>query len=154
MINKAQTMEAGCAHIPPRLSGEMSLRPGPIVLTVCAIIGSVAVLFWFNPSEHGFYPFCWFHKTTGLLCPGCGSLRALHQLLHGHVAAAFRFNALLISSLPVALWYFGGFTLRKVQRQPASLVIRPFWLWCALAVMVVFGVLRNLPFASTAWLAP
>lgn len=124
------------------------IAPGGILLIV---VGAI-VLFCFDPSQHPFYPVCVFHKTTGLLCPGCGSLRALHQLLHGHWAAALRFNALLISSLPVAAWLFGRFAARKLKDPAATLVIRPLWFWCA--VMIAFGILRNMPFAQLAWLAP
>ncbi len=60
---------------------------------------AAAVLFQFDPSRSAFYPGCMFHRMTGLLCPGCGSLRACHQLLHGHWAAAFHDNPLLILTL-------------------------------------------------------
>ncbi|MCX6913024.1 MAG: DUF2752 domain-containing protein, partial [Verrucomicrobia bacterium] len=63
------------------------------------------VLFCFDPRQYHFYPICFFHKATGLLCPGCGALRATHQLLHGHLAAAFRFNPMLVASLPFLLWF-------------------------------------------------
>lgn len=112
------------------------------------------VLFLFNPAQHSFYPFCFFHRTTGLLCPGCGSLRALHQMLHGHFVAALRFNALLVASLPAAGWFFGRFAMRKFKNQPVPAVFPAAWLWFALAVTLAFGILRNLPFARSAWLAP
>ena len=38
--------------------------------------------------------------ATGLKCPGCGSQRMLHALLHGDIAAAWRFNALLFLLVP------------------------------------------------------
>ena len=44
-----------------------------------AILVSLAVLFQFNPAQFGFYPVCFFHKSTGLLCPACGSLRAWNR---------------------------------------------------------------------------
>ena len=119
-----------------------------------AIGCSAVVLFLFNPARHSFYPFCLFHRATGLLCPGCGSLRALHQLLHGHFLAAVRFNALLVASLPVVSYFFGRFAVRKFKNQPVPLLISSVWLWWALGVMLAFGILRNLPFAPSAWLAP
>ena len=59
-----------------------------LVLGAFALLGLAAVLFFFNPAQSGFYPFCVFHRTTGLLCPGCGSLRALHQLLHQRICTS------------------------------------------------------------------
>jgi hypothetical protein len=94
-----------------------------------------------------------FHRTTGLLCPGCGSLRALHQLLHGHLAAAFRFNGLLVISLPFVAWFLGRFTLSKIkhQRMPS---VKPAGLWAGLLILVVFGLLRNLPLTGVPWMTP
>src|SRR4051794_26787095 len=39
-------------------------------------------------------PPCLFHLVTGIPCPGCGSTRAILQLVQGHVAAALFFNPL------------------------------------------------------------
>lgn len=39
---------------------------------------------------------------TGYLCPGCGSQRAIHALLHCDVAAAFCVNPYLVLMLPLA----------------------------------------------------
>ena len=126
----------------------------PAVLTGAVLALCAAVLFWFDPNRHAFYPRCMFHRSTGLLCPGCGSLRAMHQLLHGHLAAAFHDNALLISSLPLlALWAL-SFLVRKARHQPVSLGLAPVWLWSALVVLVAFGIARNLPLQSVAWLRP
>ncbi len=61
----------------------------------------------FNPADNGFFPKCPFLALTGLKCPGCGSQRAIHALLHADIGAAFRHNALLTASLPaVALLLF------------------------------------------------
>lgn len=68
--------------------------------------GLAALLLWrFNPSFHGFYPRCLLYSTTGILCPGCGVLRASHQLLHGNLREAFALNPLFIAALPFAGWY-------------------------------------------------
>ena len=128
------------------------MRAGLFLLSLLAVAGSTAMLFLFNPAQSGFYPICLFHKTTGLLCPGCGSLRALHQLLHGHVAAAFRFNALLVLSLPFAGWFGGRLAIARLRGRPAAIIIRPVWLWSGLVVLIAFGVLRNLPFGQLALL--
>ena len=124
-----------------------------LALSLGTAVG-LAVLFLFNPSQHSFYPFCLFYRTTGLLCPGCGGLRALHQLLHGNLVAAMHYNILVVLFLPVAAWLGCRQLLARAQHQPAPVLVRPMWLWVGLAVMVLFGFLRNLPFAHAAWLAP
>jgi hypothetical protein len=78
----------------------------------------------------------------------------MHQLLHGHLAAALHLNAFFVCSLPLISWLAMRFAMLKRQKQPANFNIRPFWLWCVLTALIIFGIARNLPFAHAAWLAP
>lgn len=128
----------------------------PAVLTACALLAAVGglVLFCFDPRRYHFYPVCFFHKTTGLLCPGCGALRATHQLLHGHVAAAFCFNPMLVVFLPLLLWFGAKYSLQQARNQPVTIDVRPLWLWLALGAVLVISVLRNFPGAPFAILRP
>ena len=128
----------------------------PAALSVFALLAAVMalVLFCFDPRQYHFYPVCFFHRTTGLLCPGCGALRATHQLLHGHLAAAFRFNPVLIVSLPLVLWFGARFALQRARNQPLSLGLRPAWLWLILTAALIVSVARNLPGAPFAMLRP
>jgi len=112
------------------------------------------VLFWFDPRHYHFYPVCFFHRATGLLCPGCGALRATHQLLHGHLATAFRFNPMLVVCLPLLGWIGARFAVERAQNQPLSLGLRPAWLWLILAAVLIVSVIRNLPGAPWAMLPP
>jgi uncharacterized protein DUF2752 len=93
-------------------------------------------------------PLCPLHALTGLSCPLCGSLRAVDELVRGHVATAFGDNALLVAALPIvaALWLavvVGCFDSGAAPRRwsPAVKV-------GLVAVLVGFGVVRNLPFAA------
>jgi hypothetical protein len=119
----------------------------PTTLAVTGLLGVSAglVLFCFDPRQYHFYPVCWFYQTTGLLCPGCGALRALHQLLHGHVAAAFHFNPMLVVSLPFVFWFGARYAWQRARRQPFNLGVRPSWLWLGLAAVLIVSVLRNFP---------
>ena len=67
------------------------------------IIFSIMVLiyYFFNPSNYILFPKCPFFALTGLKCPGCGSQRAIHSLLHLKISEAFEFNAFLLISLPI-----------------------------------------------------
>jgi hypothetical protein len=139
-------MTAEPQTIPPKIA----VGPSPVifastVVLVLAALGSGAVLYFFNPATHGFYPVCMFHKLTGLNCPGCGATRAAYQLLHGHLFIALRDNALFLLALAVlgARWLW--WAVRRVRRQPATLALPPKALWWFLVLTLVFGVLRNLP---------
>ncbi|MGA9451985.1 MAG: DUF2752 domain-containing protein [Verrucomicrobiia bacterium] len=131
--------------VPPRTTATPSLAFFAGIVLVATVLGSGAVLFFFNPGTHGFYPVCLFHELTGLNCPGCGGTRAAYQLLHGHLLLALRDNALFI--LTVAALTLRGlwFIARRIRHQPATLAVPPKTLWAFLVVAVVFSVLRNLP---------
>ena len=129
-------------------------RPALLALPVLLAAAAGIVLFWFDPRQYHFYPICFFHQTTGLLCPGCGALRALHQLLHGHLATAFRFNPMLVVALPALFWLGARYCRRKAANQPAAVALRPLWLWLTLTAVLVVSVLRNLPGPLFALLRP
>lgn len=64
----------------------------------------MAVLYFFiDPSESRFLPRCLFHELTGWKCPGCGSQRMLHALLHGNLTEAWRQNAMLLCAIPMLI---------------------------------------------------
>lgn len=107
-------------------------------------LAACAVLFFFDPARVRLYPVCYFHLFTGLQCPGCGGLRAAHQLLHGNLAAAFQLNPLVVLGAPVFAALCARFLLRLLRSQPANFHVRPAWLWIGLAVLVVFGIARNI----------
>ena len=117
-----------------------------------AILSACAVVFFFNPSTHGFYPICLFHQLTGLNCPGCGGTRSVYALLHGNVALALKDNALFVLLIPaVALrgvWFAG----KKFLGRPVGNFSPANCLWVLLAGAVIFTVLRNLP--AFAFLSP
>jgi hypothetical protein len=111
------------------------------------VAGAATYLFLVNPARGVGYPTCPFRMLTGLQCPGCGSTRALHQLLHGHPLAAFELNPLLVIAVPffalVLLLFtqqaiFGSSYFTKLN----SAVPRKFG-WVMLAVIVCFWIVRN-----------
>ena len=139
---------------PPFLTPPI-IAPNSYVVFATGLILAAAlaiVLFGFDPGQNGFYPRCFFHEATGLQCPGCGALRAGHQLLHGHVLAALHLNALLVLALPV----LAGTVLRKFLRRRRSeahgFVVRTTWVWLVLALSLTFTILRNFP--AFAFLSP
>ncbi len=142
----------GGLAVPPRLSPPPNRLNWWLVPVFGALLAACLLLFLFNPAEHAFYPVCLFHRMTGLDCPGCGGLRATHQLLHGHLAAAFRLNALFVCGLPVVAGWGLWQATRRLRKQPAAFHVPPAALWLFLAATVAFTVLRNLP--GFAWLAP
>ena len=138
-------MTAPPPPFPPKMKAAPSLGLFAGVILSFAFLGAGAVVYFFNPSTHGFYPICLFHQLTGLNCPGCGGTRSLYALLHGHFALALKDNGLLVLVLPaVALrgvWLAG----KKHFGKPTGQFFPAKGLWSLLAVTVMFAVLRNLP---------
>lgn len=66
---------------------------------------ALAALRRFPPDRYPVYPACPFHAATGLLCPGCGTTRALAALVQGHLHQALHANALFVALLPFAVAY-------------------------------------------------
>ena len=109
---------------------------------VCA--AGAAYLFFFQPGRTGFFPACPFRTLTGFDCPGCGTTRGLHQLLHGHVVAAFELNPLMILILPLLGYALIAYTRSAITGHP----MRPFNLsprygWLLTVVILGFWVFRN-----------
>jgi hypothetical protein len=121
---------------------------------VAAALG-VWVLFRFDPVRYAFYPRCLFHATTGLHCPGCGALRGVHELLHGHWLTALRLNALVFGWLPLLFVGWCWRCWRERERMQADLLrLSARSGWWMLGALLAFGVLRNLPVYPCTLLAP
>lgn len=118
-----------------------------------ATVVALTVLHRVDPHEPGHYPGCPFLATTGLYCPGCGSLRATHDLLHGDVAGALARNPAALLVLPYLALALVTWLLRSTGRPvPRSTSLPPWLLWTLLGAVLAYGVLRNVP--GWTWLSP
>ncbi len=114
-----------------------------------AALAGLAVLKLFDKQLGPLLPPCPLHALTGLYCPGCGSTRATRALLQGDLLAAWSFNPLFTLSLPLlaAILISARFSSRPLGGSPLLA-------WSLLAVIVLFGIARNLPMAPFTALAP
>ena len=130
-------------------------RPSAFLTWALPVAAGRALLYFFDPAGQGFFPSCPFHALTGLYCPGCGSGRALHQLLHGNLAAAWGLNPLLMIALPV-LFYFSAVRLWAApgRRRPPGLNPSRRFYWAAFGMIAAFWILRNIPVYPFTLLAP
>lgn len=139
-----------------------SVRPlaAPVAVAAAVAVGTAVVAF-VDPAQPGRYPACPILAVTGLYCPGCGGLRAVHALAHGDVAQAWDLNALLILAIPLAVAaYLLWVRARLRGALPGQPVPRRPWMRtvpvaagaiAALVVSLGFAVARNLPaFAALA----
>jgi hypothetical protein len=112
------------------------------------LLGLAAFILWrFEPRGQFFYPRCLMYQNTGLLCPGCGGLRAAHALLNGDLRAAVALNPLAVGLVPLAsMWGVWALLRQRAGRSvPNPFTYRLSW-WALGGAGVGFTVVRNLPF--------
>ncbi len=119
-------------------------------LVAAGIGGGAAAVFLYlkNPVGVDLIPPCPFRAATGWYCPGCGSLRGLHELLHVHVLDAVQYNILMVASLPLLGVLFAYDAAGHSPR------IRPAFVYVYFGMVIAYWVARNLPWFPFKALAP
>ena len=116
---------------------------------------AVVYIYLFDPRVSGYYPICPFFGLTGWHCPGCGSLRALHVLIHGNGFTALGYNAFAVMSLPFVLYSYLSGGMRAFGMKPLpTFFIHHRLIWGILTGIVAFCILRNTPIEPFNFLAP
>ncbi|MFF9348589.1 DUF2752 domain-containing protein [Streptomyces sp. NPDC014734] len=119
---------------------------------MAAVVGAFGYVGAVDPNEPGHYPVCPLLRLTGLYCPGCGGLRSAHAFAHGDIATALGSNAPAVAGyvLFAVLWVV--WISRAARGRPMSIAAKPVVWWGVGTVLIVFSVVRNLPFGAA--LAP
>lgn len=110
-----------------------------LIPAIFLIVGMVAVAFLgvFDPTEIP-APRCVFKAVTGWDCPGCGTQRAVHALLHGRVAEAWHYNAMLFVAVPLCIGISAGRgPIWRASRHPVAGIVSG-------VAFVLWWVVRNL----------
>lgn len=121
---------------------------GGLAVAALAAVGLVATN---DPATTPFFLPCGFHLLTGWWCPGCGSTRALHALLRGDLTSALGFNAPVTAGLLLGPWLTW-----LARRRPGlrAAFLHPLTLGIGTVAMLLFALLRNLPWPPFSFLAP
>lgn len=125
-----------------------------MILAIATVL--IAVYCW-NPAKEGdgLFPKCPTFVTTGLHCPGCGTLRAMHQLLHGHLLVAASYNLMMIVMLPMLAYGLLASSVSKITgRHLPCPTVGAKLAWTLLAALILFTILRNVPYYPLTLLAP
>jgi hypothetical protein len=115
-----------------------------VVILTGTILGGI-LYYRFNPTDSPLFPKCLFLTVTGLKCPGCGSQRAIHALLHLDFRAACSQNALLTASLPYLFLLIAAQVIRFLSPY-ATFPVRiqhPAVIWAYFAMVLLFWITRN-----------
>lgn len=115
-----------------------------IILVLAALLVFGFIYYALDPSQSSAFPHCTFLTLTGYKCPGCGSQRAIHALLHGDVAEAFRYNAMLLISIPwIALCIYAE-SQRTRNPRLYFRINAPLLILLYLAMVLIWWLLRNI----------
>jgi hypothetical protein len=116
----------------------------------------IAVLFFIlDPDQQAIFPRCIFYSLSGYYCPGCGSQRAIHNLLHLNVAGVVHNNVLFLPAvLAVAYHYLHPVLNRKFSWRLPNIFYMKNTPWVIFGIILLFWLLRNLTVFPFSVLAP
>ena len=134
---------------PTRGRARRLVLPGAVAAAVAAGTVYVAAV---DPNQPGHYPLCPTYALAGVYCPGCGMLRATHDLAHLDLVGAFARNPLALPIYLGVAWLFVRWVVARWRGEQLRWD-PPTWLPAVLAVgFVAYTVARNIP--GWTWLSP
>lgn len=117
---------------------------------LCVLTG--ATYFYFRGSKLR----CIVYDQLHIYCCGCGATRALEDLMHFRILEALDHNVFFVISLPFIVYYF----FKEYVRIATGRDIIPFikininGAIIILTIIILFGIVRNIPFYPFTILAP
>jgi hypothetical protein len=119
-----------------------------IIGTGMVVLGAVTYIYYaYDPAAHSWFPQCPFKALTGLDCPGCGSQRAVHAILHGDFRKAFHHNALLMPFIPYLTVGFGYRCVKDPDERLLKwrkILFGEYAIKILTAVIFAYFILRNI----------
>ncbi|WP_410874472.1 DUF2752 domain-containing protein [Nocardia sp. A7] len=128
-------------------------RLTPPLITAGLGIGTLALLRFRDPHVEGSYGLCPVYALFGVYCPGCGGMRAMHNLTDGNIIDSLHSNLLAVP-LTLAFAIFVIDWLRRARRGQRWRMpgISPVIVWSFFGLLAVYTVVRNTPWGT--WLTP
>ncbi|MDE7388821.1 MAG: DUF2752 domain-containing protein [Muribaculaceae bacterium] len=89
-------------------------------------------------------PKCPLHALTGYDCPGCGTTRAVHALMHGEPLRALSFNLFLpVATIMIVLSAMAEIAPARFPKLRATLM-QPTVLYSFAAMTIFWWIIRNI----------
>ncbi len=131
-------------------------RWGGLALPLAAAGAGAAALVLLHvrdPHIEGSYGLCPVYALFGVYCPGCGGMRAVHNLTDGHVIDSLHSNLLALPMLVLfALWVADWAVRAWRGAGPRLPGISSATMWMLLGSIAGYTILRNTPWGT--WLTP
>lgn len=123
-------------------------NPNKKLLIYTLLLGLTAVLvlvyYQFDPVKSSLFVACPLKSVTGYDCPGCGSQRAFHALLHFRFGEAFRYNPLFVVVLILlVVWLLLCVKKNKVHDWLLTFLRSRGFIIMALIIVLLFSLFRN-----------
>lgn len=116
-------------------------------------VGAVLLLHIRDPHIPGSYGLCPSYGLFGVYCPGCGGMRAVHNLTDGNIIDSLHSNLLALPVLVLFALWVGDWAVRAWRGEGPRLPgIGLTTTWVLLGSLAVYTVLRNTPWGT--WLTP
>ena len=126
-----------------------------VILLGVVFFGLLLLYFFYNPSKSYLFPKCPFLTATGYYCTGCGSQRALHDLLHLDIKGVARHNLLFIPAfLLIAYHWIRSYIPLKNKATLPDIIYHPKTPILLFAIITLFTILRNISIYPFTLLAP
>lgn len=125
-------------------------------ISIPVVILAAGIFYYaINPSTSVYTPKCPFHLLTGFHCPGCGSQRAIHEILHGNIWIGLQHNFLILFLIIIASYKaYTSFINESSEKKTENLLQNKVAPWLILALVLGFWILRNIPLEPFQILAP
>ena len=115
------------------------------IVAIAAVFTLLAVVYYFiDPVEVRWMPKCLWKMATGTDCPGCGSQRMAHALMHADLHAAWTANAYALCMLPVLAFLLWLEFCRESYPRIYVVIHSPVVIWSLAGSVLVWWVVRNL----------
>ncbi len=122
----------------------LSKRACVAAITAALAIVLAIVYYYFDPVEARWMPRCLWKVATGTDCPGCGSQRMAHALVHGDILGAWHANAFALCMIPL----IGLLLVLELNREKYPKLYRkvhaPWVIWTLAAAVLIWWILRNI----------
>lgn len=115
---------------------------GPLLVGAVGLTG-VFMVATHSPHEPGNYPLCPSIYLTGTYCPGCGAMRAVHDLAHLNVAGAWGMNPLVVVAAPYLVWAWIRWLGRTAQWWERRRLAPAWVLYTLVGFVAAFWIARN-----------
>lgn len=119
----------------------------------------LAKYYYLNDPEiangEGLFPKCPFYTITNLHCPGCGSQRAMHDIIHLRIGQALKHNVAIIVIVILLLSKVYAFlSKRYFKKYYYNLSHKSYFTYAIVVIVFAYWILRNLPYYPFTELAP